>query len=78
MAPQWHHNDSLSAHSPARLNGLRTWHSHSGLVVATTSPVCRLMIDSVMLCPLPQDFYRPYNQRLKEAMGGDERWLWGY
>jgi hypothetical protein len=27
---------------------------------------------------LLQEFYRPYNQRLLEAMGGDDRWLWGY
>ena len=27
---------------------------------------------------LLQDFYRPFNQRLSTAMGGDVRWLWGY
>ncbi|MEW5298129.1 MAG: hypothetical protein WDW38_001135 [Sanguina aurantia] len=25
-----------------------------------------------------QAFYRPYNQKLSDAMGGDPRWLWGY
>ena len=27
---------------------------------------------------LLQDFYRPYNKRLADLLGGDERWLWGY
>jgi len=27
---------------------------------------------------LLQNFYRPFNQRLVEALGGDRRWLWGY
>lgn len=25
-----------------------------------------------------RDFYRPFNQRLVELMGGDKRWTWGY
>ncbi len=27
---------------------------------------------------LLQQFYRPWNRKLQEMMGGDPRWSWGY